>query len=119
MKTNQILGIVGGALMIIGTVIPSMGITLWTMMGLASFLGLIAYMAPVAAITGAAGAFFSWKGDKKSSMIALVCGAACILFMLIGSKFSFELFRSLQFILIVLGSILMIAGGAMGMKAQA
>lgn len=116
MKTNQLIGVVGGILLIVSTFIPMMGMSMIQMVGMISMVPLLGLLPIVLIGCGGAGAFMSYKNNGK---VALICGALALVYILIASEFNFAaLFQVIPFLLAFLGSVALIAGGAMGMKGN-
>lgn len=114
MKTNQLIGLVGGVLLLVSTVIPMQGMSMIQLTAMMSFDMLLGLLPIVILATGAAGAFMSWKNKGK---VALACGAIALVYMLIATRFEVAMiFQAIPFLLAFLGAIALIAGGAMGMK---
>lgn len=114
MKTNQLLGVAGGGAMAIGTFLP-----LVSVFGMSFSLFSIPGQTIVAVLfilLGAAGAFTAFKGGKTMSIVSLACGAIGALLLLIKIEFNVG-FMGIGGWIMLLGGILMIAGGAMGMKS--
>lgn len=114
MKTNQLIGVIGGALLVVSTVIPFQGASMIQMLGFISFDFLIGFLPIICILCGAVGALMSWKDNAK---IALASGALAVVYILVASRFEFAmLFKAIPFLLAFLGAIALIAGGAMGLK---
>lgn len=115
MKTNQILALVGGLLLIVSTLIPLpfLGpLIQWVSMIGADFL--IGLLPIVLIATGLVGALMGWKNNGT---MALAMGAIAIVYMLIASRFEFRMFQATPFLLALAGGILLIAGGATTKKS--
>ncbi|HLP10983.1 MAG TPA: hypothetical protein VK177_03565 [Flavobacteriales bacterium] len=115
MKTNQLLGVAGGLMLAIGTFLPmisfmGIGVSLWSIPGQAVVGGLFIAL-------GLAGAFTAFKGGKTMSIVALVCGAAGFGLLMVKTQGAFGMF-GIGAWLMLLGGVLLIAGGAMGMKGN-
>lgn len=121
MKTNQILGIAGGALMAIGVFLPLvslgglMSFSLWDAKAYGGLMGAMAYILP---ILGIAAAVTGFMGGKQKSMISMAAGALGLLLFLVATEFRFG-GAGIGLWLIIVGCILAIVGGVMGMKQPA
>jgi hypothetical protein len=115
MKTNQLIGLIGGALLVIGTIIPYQGMSLIQMVSFISFDILIGLLPIVCLVTGAAGAFMSWKNNGK---VSLILGAVALVYILVASRFEIQMiFKAIPFLLVFLGAVALTVGGVMGMKS--
>jgi hypothetical protein len=120
MKTNQILGIAGGALMAIGVFLPlvsfmGMSMSLWDAKAAGGLVGAMAYILPV---LGIAAAVTGFMGGKQKSMMSMAAGALGLILFLVATEFRFG-GAGIGLWLIILGCILAIVGGVMGMKQPA
>lgn len=115
MKTNQLLGVVGGLLLAVGTFLPmisfmGIGVKLWDIPGQS-------IVAILFIILGAAGALTSLKGGKTMSIVALVCGVAGAGLLLVKTQFSIAVFGIGAWLMLI-GGLLLLVGGLMGMKSE-
>lgn len=115
MKTNQLLGAAGGGLLAIGTFLPmvsmfGMSFSLWQIPGQS-------VVAILFIIIGLAGGFCAFKGGKTMSIVSMVCGIAGAGLLLVKTEFTFAAFGIGAWLMLI-GGILLIAGGAMGMKSS-
>lgn len=114
MKTN-LLAVIGGLLLIASTLIPSHGSMMWSLLSIISADLLLGAMPLVIALTGLIGILVG----KDKGMIALVCGVIALIWMLAAIRFEFRAFKEILFLIPLIGSLLLIAAGAMGMKKPA
>lgn len=113
MKTNQLLGVIGGILLLAVTLIPQNGHVMWEAVGLISYVPKIGLFPIILAGAGIVGALMAKQGK---GMVALACGAIALLYALIVSEFNFNMFKDILGILMLLGSVLLIASGVMKSK---
>jgi len=113
MKTNQLLGVIGGVLLLAVTLIPQNGHVMWEAVSVITYVPKYGLFPIILAAAGIIGALMAKQGK---GMVALACGAVALLYALIVSEFNFAMFQDLHGILMLLGSVLLIVSGVMKSK---
>lgn len=115
MKKSQLLIVGGGALLAISTFLPfasMMGISISLFTASAGRAALM-----IALGAGAAGASYAGKGSKVTSIVSMVLGLIALIIS--GLWYSdVSAVAGLGMYLMLVSSLLVVAGGAMGMKSQ-